>query len=160
MRQCAVLCSRSAPYITLGVMSETASVLWPSPAALLWPLLFPVLVFAGTSLYLFAGNVLYAHGTSSYLLLLAVFWGALACVWELIAVPICAYKLARNAALRTPVNLLAVSLSALYLVGSALVARELSAEAARALPSQSSNGAQPFVAPDGLQRASPASVRG
>lgn len=97
-------------------MSQTTSYLRPSPAALLWPLLIPSLVFIGTELYLFGGNVLYAHGPSSYVLLLVAGWGLIACIWEVIAIPICAYKLACRPSLRTRVNLLAIVLAALYVI--------------------------------------------
>jgi hypothetical protein len=109
----------------LKIVTETTSILRPSSSAILWPLLFPVLVFAGIELYLFEGNVFYAHGSSSYLLNVAVACGGLACIWELVALPICAFKLLRQPMLRTRANLLAISLGALYVVTSILVVSKL-----------------------------------
>lgn len=96
--------------------SPAVFTLRPSIGALLWPLAVPVAVFACTELYLSTGEVLYAHGASSMLLLLAALWGAAALVWELFAVPVCVFNLARSPGLRTRVNLLAVSAATIYIV--------------------------------------------
>ena len=50
------------------------------------------------------------------LLMFAVAWGAVACVWEVIAVPLAVYRLARNPALRLRTNVLAVSAGAAYIL--------------------------------------------
>ena len=141
-------------------MSPTTAHLRPSPSALLWPLAFPVAVYAGTELYLLAGNVLYPHGLSTYVSLLALFWGALACLWEVVALPICAYQLARNPALRTRVNLLALCLALAYIVAAGLVALELSSAMKRTPSTHSAYDAQPFAAADLLRLASPACAGG
>ena len=96
--------------------TATATPLRPPVISLLWPL--SVIVFLGVDLYLLSGEVLYPHGPSAYLILFALLWGGIALAWELVAVPMCLYRIARTPALRSRVNLLAVVAGALYIAAA------------------------------------------
>lgn len=106
-------------------MSQPTPYLRPSPAVLLWLLSVPVLVFGCTELCVLGGNILYAHGPSSYMLLLAAGWGLIAFIWAVVAVAIWVYKLSGEPALRTRMNVAALSLAVLYAIGFLGVAANL-----------------------------------
>ena len=78
---------------------------------------FPAFVFVAIELYLVSGQVLYAHGPSTYLVLLAGFVGMLAAPWEAFALVKGAIHLRANPALRTLPNVLCLAAAAVYLVG-------------------------------------------
>jgi len=53
-----------------------------------------------------------------YLLLVTVFWGAVALLWEVVAMPLAVRSLAREPALKSRTNLLAVAASSTYIAGA------------------------------------------
>jgi hypothetical protein len=78
---------------------------------------FPALVFVAIEVYLVSGHVLYAHGPSIYLVLLAGFVGMLAAPWEAFALVKGALHLRANPSLRTLPNVLCLAAAAIYLFG-------------------------------------------
>jgi hypothetical protein len=90
----------------------------PSPASVLWPMAFPVVVFLSMEVYSAAGNMLYAHGSSMFLLLTAAFFGAIAVPWELFALVQGAVYLDKFPELRSRPNVLL--LAACYLLGAVI----------------------------------------
>ena len=75
---------------------------------------FPAFVFLAIELYLASGQVLYAHGSSTYLVLLAGFVGTLAAPWEAFALVRGTFQLRANASLRTLPNVLSLAAAAIY----------------------------------------------
>lgn len=87
----------------------------PSAISLLWPIAPPVAVLLAIHLYLASGEVLYAHGPSMLLLLVAVLWGGAALLWEFVAVPLAVRAFIRAPANRSRGNLAAIVASCTYI---------------------------------------------
>ena len=80
-------------------------------------MIFPVTTFLAIELYL-AGNVLLAHGPSTYVLLVAAIVGAVVLPWDLVALVWGSLQLRKHPQLRGRLNILALLAAAAYVVGS------------------------------------------
>ena len=88
--------------------------------SILWPMVFPVAVFVAIEVYLAAGNVLYAHGPSMYLLLISALVGAVVVPWELFALVRGTAHLSKYPQLRSRLNVLSLAAAACYVFGAVI----------------------------------------
>lgn len=82
----------------------------------------PIVVFLGLGalLYLSVDRPTNVDGNAIVLLAYVGLSSILVGMWELLAVPLCAYQLSRHSYLRTSVNLFALAWATLYLICLAL----------------------------------------
>jgi len=113
-----------------GIVMVATDLVRPSVKSILLPISLPLLILVPMELYLATGGVLYAHGSSMLLLLIAVSLGVAAFVWELLVVPVAAYRLMKNPTLRSRLNVLTVIAGAIYVIGALVFGVEMYLQAA------------------------------
>lgn len=99
-------------------MTETDPIVRSYSVVLLGPmlLLIVVLVGLGAFTYLTDDKSTYVDGNAIVLLAYVGLSSILVGMWELLAVPLCAYQLLRHAYLRTSANLFALAGATVYLI--------------------------------------------
>lgn len=97
-------------------MTQSSHIVRSYSFVLLWPMFLPIFVFLGTSLYQYIGEPTYVDGNAIVLLAYVGLSSILVGMWELLAVPLCAYQLLRHAYLRTSANLFALAGATVYLI--------------------------------------------
>lgn len=96
-------------------MTQSSHIVRSYSFVLLWPMFLPIFVFLGASLYQYVDKSTNVDGNAIVLLAYVGLSSILVGMWELLAVPLCAYQLFRHAYLRTAANLFALALAMLYL---------------------------------------------
>lgn len=99
-------------------MTQSSHIVRSYSFVLLWTMFLPIVVFLGLGalLYLSVDRPTYVDANAIVLLAYVGLSSILVGMWELLAVPLCAYQLFRHAYLRTSANLFALAGATVYLI--------------------------------------------